>query len=132
MKADAVYSLHVFCDASARAYGVAAYLQCAPFSGIIQSHLLFSKTRVAPVKPLTIPRLELMAAVLGSCVIHLLRKELHLTCSFQQVVLWSDSTTVLHWLQSSDHLPSFIKSRVARIKFEPDHLPVCSICIQPS
>ncbi|CAG7725500.1 unnamed protein product, partial [Allacma fusca] len=57
--------LHIFCDASSMAYAAVGYLRCETVDGIRVSFLM-SKTRVAPLKPMTIPRLELMAAVTGS------------------------------------------------------------------
>ncbi len=50
--------LHVFSDTSTRAYGAVAYLRNGP-----QSSILVARTRVAPLKKLTLPRLELMGAV---------------------------------------------------------------------
>ena len=107
------HALHVFCDASEAAYGVAAYL-VTDNAHERASHLIYSKSRVAPVKPCSIPRLELMAALLGARVILYLRKELPL--AFCSTVLWSDSTTVLHWLQSNDKLPVFVLNRVTAIR----------------
>ena len=111
------YELNVFCDASESAYGAVAYLTV-----ITDDHrytnLLFSKSRVAPVDSHSIPRLELMAAVLGAKLITFLRQELPLT--FQSTHLWSDSTTVLHWLASKEKLPVFIRNRVDAIRSVPD------------
>ena len=53
--------VHVFTDASMRAYGACAYLVSD-----IHSSLIMAKNRVAPIKHQTIPRLELMATVIGS------------------------------------------------------------------
>lgn len=54
--------LHGFCDASESAYGAVLYLQSTSTSGINMVRLICSKTRVAPIKRLTLPRLELCAA----------------------------------------------------------------------
>ena len=60
------YTLHCFCDASHTAYAACVYLAVVDEqSGCDSCHLVFSKTRQAPIKELTIPRLELMAASIG-------------------------------------------------------------------
>ena len=113
---NASYELHVFCDASASAYGAAVYLTVIS-DDHRTTNLLFSKSRVAPVQAQTIPRLELMAALLGANVTRFIRKELPLT--FRRSYLWSDSTTVLHWLASTEKLPVFVKNRVEAIRAVP-------------
>ena len=84
-------TLHVFVDASMAAYGAAVYI-----SKNNMSALVMSKSRVAPLKGLTLPRLELMAAVIGARLSRHVQKEVTVT----KVELWSDSQIVLHWLQT--------------------------------
>ncbi|XP_022827437.1 uncharacterized protein LOC111357108 isoform X1 [Spodoptera litura] len=57
--------LHIFCDASQQAYGACAYIRTYTSDGSISVQLLVAKGRVAPLKALTIPRLELCAAFTG-------------------------------------------------------------------
>ena len=99
--------LHVFTDASIKAYGACAYLV-----SMGQSTLIMAKNRVAPLKSLTIPRLELMAAVIGSRLLD------HITryVDVSRAVLWSDSQIVLSWLKSTKTLKPFIENRVTEIK----------------
>ena len=115
--ADVRYELHVFADASEAAYAAAAYLRITT-SQHTSVHIIFSKSRVAPTEPHTIPRLELLAAVIGSRMITFLQTELPL--NFSTTVLWSDSSTVLHWLQSTRRPPTSVHNRVAAIQSVPD------------
>lgn len=91
--ADTEYRIvHVFTDASQKAYGACAYI----VSGA-NSSLIMSRNRVAPLKPISIPRLELMGAVVGARLCeHILS---NVKCS--RVYLWSDSMIVLSWLKSN-------------------------------
>ncbi len=98
--------IHIFCDASLTSYGATAYI-CRGN----QSTLIMAKSRVAPLKKLTLPRLELMAAVIGSR----LCKHLQQNTSISQIHLWSDSQIVLYWLQTTKTLQLFVRNRVAEI-----------------
>ncbi|XP_058449407.1 uncharacterized protein LOC131429350 [Malaya genurostris] len=60
------FALHCFCDASQRGYGACVYVVSSDASEVLHSYLLISKSRVAPLRGLTIPKLELCAALLGS------------------------------------------------------------------
>ena len=55
--------LHHFCDASEMAYGAASYVKVYDANGTTRVSLVMGKARVAPIQPLTIPRLELSSAV---------------------------------------------------------------------
>jgi len=65
-------SLHVFADASLKAYGAVAFIQ----QGRKPASILMSKTRAAPLKQLTLPKLELNAAVLAARLAHFIMKSL--------------------------------------------------------
>ena len=54
-----------FVDASIQVYGAVVYLLCEYEDGTLSCHLVASKSKVAPLKPITVPRLELMGAILG-------------------------------------------------------------------
>ena len=105
--------LACFCDASKLAYGTAVYLVSHH-----ESHLLFSKTRVAPRKQLSIPRLELLAVVIGTRAIQYVGKELHIPITAKYV--WTDSLCVLRWLASSRNLTTFVANRVKELRSHND------------
>lgn len=85
--------LHIFADASEVAFGAAAYWRFKTQDHSYHCTLVFGKARLAPVKPLTIPRLELQAAVMVVRMSQTIQKELDVTPN--QITYWTDSTTVL-------------------------------------
>ena len=105
--------LHVFADASEIAMCVVAYLRFKSMN-TTRVKFIIGKTRVSPMKPVSIPRLELQAALYGSRIKQTIEKEHDI--KFSEVFMWSDSTTVLQWLRSADQKhPVFIANRVAEI-----------------
>lgn len=108
--------LHGFCDASMEAYGASIYIRAINHNnGKVDVTLLVSKSRVAPLKTLSIPRLELQAAELLSR----LAKRTLATCEFHaaECFMWSDSMVVLHWLKKTpSDLKTFVGNRVAKIQ----------------
>lgn len=107
--------LHGFADASERAYGACLYLRTINRQGQIYVMLLCSKSRVAPLKTMTIPRLELCAAQL----LALLSKTTiaALKIRIDSIYLWTDSSIILHWLNTSpNQLKTFVANRVCDIQ----------------
>ncbi|XP_058817788.1 uncharacterized protein LOC131681096 [Topomyia yanbarensis] len=105
--------LHVFVDASEGAYGAAAYLRIETVDGPMCS-LVMARSKVAPLKHLSIPRLELQAAVLGA---RLENSVVEMLCfDVKQRYFWSDSKTVLSWIHS-DHrrYKQFVAFRIGEI-----------------
>ena len=96
-----IYSqtLHVYCDASCKAYGGVVYIRMVVQDTTIQIHLLTSKSKLAPLKKLTIPRLELCGAQLLFKLLKQVASDLNLTMEF--VYVWTDSSVVLGWLKTS-------------------------------
>ena len=86
-----------FVDASLQAYGTVVYLQCVYNDATVSSRLVASKCKVAPLKPMTVPRLERSGAVLG---VRLTRHlALVLGLPMQSVTFYSDSMDVLWWIR---------------------------------
>ena len=102
-------TLHIFADASPHAYGAVAYLQQDA-----QSAILMSKSRAAPLKQHSLPRLELMAAVLGTRLYTFISKSINFDSN---VCFWSDSQIVLSWITSKKKLKPFVHNRVTEIQF---------------
>lgn len=107
--------LHVFSDSSSYAMGSCVYLRSIDNQGNIFVNLVCAKSRVAPLKVQTIPRLELMAAVLSAhlCakVVRAMEIELH------HITFWTDSTIVLGWICTPPHmLQVFVANRVVTIQ----------------
>lgn len=114
------FKLIAFVDASTIAYGAAVYARCKyGQSSLVSSRLLASKSRVAPLVPVTVPRLELMAAVLGLRLIQTLIKVLQVAMT--DVTFYSDSLDVLWWIRGygKDFRP-FVANRVGEIQMFSD------------
>ncbi|CAK9799145.1 hypothetical protein ANTPLA_LOCUS1910 [Anthophora plagiata] len=107
--------LHGFADASEKGYGACLYIRCANINHKIVSNLICAKSRVAPLKSTSLPRLELCAAVLLVRLYVTTVDTLKLT--FSKIKFWSDSTITLNWIRTSPHiLKTFVANRVAEIQ----------------
>jgi hypothetical protein len=106
-------TLVCFCDASANAYAVCIYLVQSG-ENKCNSELVFAKTRLAPTTKVTIPRLELLAVLIGCRCIEFVQKELELPIA--KVFLFSDSQCVLKWINTERPLSVFVGNRVKEIK----------------
>ncbi|XP_037931078.1 uncharacterized protein LOC119665895 [Teleopsis dalmanni] len=106
--------LHIFTDASEKAYGAAAYLRSTLQNGQIIVRLLCAKSRVAPLKRLTLPRLELCAAVVGAELATRIKNDLQIRN--YQTFFWCDSQIVISWINSpSSKFHTFVANRVSNI-----------------
>ncbi|XP_049274098.1 uncharacterized protein LOC125759411 [Rhipicephalus sanguineus] len=107
-------TVHVFSDASPMAYGAAAYLVTEYSDGSNEASLLMAKGRVAPIKKITLARMELLAATVS------VRLASHITENFirkaRSVRFWTDSQIVLCWIKSSKTKDVFVRNRATEIK----------------
>lgn len=106
--------LHVFGDASEVAYAAVAYLKTYDVEDNSEATLTYCKSKVAPVKKVTLPRLELMAAVLAATMSQFLKQEMKLPEI--KTYLWTDSSITLHWIKgSSRQYKTYIANRIEQI-----------------
>lgn len=107
--------LHDFCDSSIKAYGICIYIRCISATGDITSRLLCAKSRVAPLKQQSLPRLELCGAVLLANLMK--RVAISMEIKFNEQFYWTDSMITLSWIRgSSDRWKTFVANRVSEIQ----------------
>ncbi|XP_066965452.1 uncharacterized protein [Macrobrachium rosenbergii] len=107
--------LHLFSDASIMAVGVAAYLRVADQWGNVSCRFIMGKARVAPLKNISVPRLELSAAVLavklGTTILDMIDFKV------DDVYYWTDSTTVLRYIKNDQaRYQTFVANCVSMIR----------------
>ncbi|XP_066595474.1 uncharacterized protein [Prorops nasuta] len=109
------FELHGFCDASKLGYGACLYIKSNDNENKSKIQLLCSKSRIAPLKEISIPKMELNGAVL----LVSLFKEVRNVFKFQpsKIIFWCDSTIVLYWLKKSPNiLKVYEANRVIKIQ----------------
>ena len=107
--------LHLFSDASENVFAAVSYVRMTDADGCHSVSLIMSRTRVAPLKQLSIVRLELQAAVLATRLASTIQKEM--TYKFDDVVFWSDSQVVLQFVMNESRMfQTFVANRVAEIR----------------
>ena len=108
-------SIVTFVDASLKAYGAVIYLLCE-YEDLSEScRMIASKTKVAPLKPVSVPRLELMGAVLGLRLTQRIIAILDL--SMDTVMFFSDSNDVLWWIRGlGRNFRAFVANRIGEIQ----------------
>ena len=106
--------LHGFSDASQAAYSAVVYVRATYANKPPTCQLVLSKTKVAPVKPVTIPRLELCGASLLAKILSTTKETLDLP--LDAVHAWCDRTIVLAWLDGSPkRYRTYVANRIANI-----------------
>ncbi|GFS58424.1 integrase catalytic domain-containing protein [Trichonephila clavipes] len=109
-KAESI-ELHAFSDASEKVYGSSIYLKSISALGEVKVCLVTSKSRVSPLKQISIPRLELCGAVLAAKLMKKVKEALNLQIT--AVHFWSDSTILISWIHRE--LKTFVANRVSKI-----------------
>ena len=108
-------TLHAFGDASKKAYCSVVYLCIETQSGFRHTSLVASKSRLAPLSDFTIPRLELVAAVITSRLITTVINALSSVVNIDRCYCWTDSKAVLYWITRGKELKQFVQNRVNAI-----------------
>ena len=108
--------LHCFGDASERGYGAVAYVRIPRKDGKFDVSFVTSRSRVAPVKKLSLPRLELLGALLCARLICYVRKTLRLPQE-TRCCCWTDSMVALGWVKGEpSRWKTFVANRVIEIQ----------------
>ena len=107
--------LHGFADASKSGFGAAVYIRLVHKDTTISIALVAGKTRVAPKKHITIPRLELLGSLLLARMMPKIAATLQVECA--GIFCWIDSQVVLRWINKPAHqLKEFVRNRVTDIQ----------------
>ncbi|GFY73828.1 integrase catalytic domain-containing protein [Trichonephila inaurata madagascariensis] len=116
-----------YSDASEAAYGAVVYMHCVKEDGSTTTKLIGSKSRVAPIKVISIPRLELSACLLLAQLVEKVR--LSLQVHLAKIILHTDSTIAIAWINTpANQLKTFVGNRVSKIQtltenYEWKHIP---------
>ena len=107
--------IHHFCDASQCAYRAVSYLRQVNSDGQAHCSFLIGKSRLAPLKQMSIARLELAAATVSVRLNKLLKNELE--TPIDEIIFWTDSMTVLRYIANeSKRFHTYIANRVVIIR----------------
>ena len=126
--------LHGFSDASSYAYAAVVYLR-VELESSVKSVLVASKTRVAPLGGLTIPRLELLGAVILARLVKHVEGALSGTLRIDRVRCWVDSTAVLYWIiGEKKQWKQFVQNRILEIRslVAPSCWSYCPTSVNPA
>ena len=112
-----VAEMHHFSDASTSGYGQCSFLRLINESDRVHCSLLLGKSRVTPLKPITIPRLELSAALLSVKIASFLDQELDFKGLSVSHFYWTDSKVVIGYLlNEARRFHVFVANRIQQIR----------------
>ncbi|XP_066987481.1 uncharacterized protein [Macrobrachium rosenbergii] len=108
--------LHSFGDASEKGYGVCVYLRVPLQDGSFKASLIMNRGKVAPIKKVSLPRLELLGAMLSAQLLVFAKSALR----FKEDVTsycWTDSIVALSWIKRDpSRWKPFVANRVMEIQ----------------
>lgn len=113
-----------FADASMKAYGCVVYLHVTDSQGNVRVNLICAKSKVAPLKVVSLARLELCAAVLMSKLVRLINETYSARTKIDNIFAFSDSKIALSWISSLPHRwDIYVSNRVAKCQenLDPRH-----------
>lgn len=118
-------SLYVFTDASKGAYAALAFMRIENKT-TVNVQLVMSKARVSTIKPISIPKLELIGCECGAKLIGNINDTIDMTDI--KIFMWSDSSNALSWIKRNENWQIFVYNRVKKIRelTSPDcwrHIP---------
>ena len=108
--------IHGLSDASEKAYAAVVYLRTEYEDHHVETNIIASKTRVAPIRKQSIPRLELLGAVILARLVSSISKVIWSRLVNPKTFLWTDSFTVLCWIQNDKPWKQYIQRRVDEIR----------------
>ena len=113
--------LHTFCDASEEAYAAVIYVRNVYRSGRVSIHQIKASNKLAPKKTISVPKLELNAALLGSRLTRFVSSSI--SRKIDNRFLWTDSSTVRNWIRATaSYYQVYVSNRVGEIQMltEPE------------
>ena len=116
-----IIELHRFSDASFQNYGACIYIRSISLAGRVDVRLVAAKSRLAPMKPSTIPRLELLGNLLLSRLMVSVKNALSSVLKISKEYFWTDSQITLAWISSQKkEFKTFVENRVQEIRRNTD------------